>query len=96
MLIDITLTSLAEFSLSLCIALLPVFLIVGICTCVFVWKTLNDIKKDTGDIYAIRCKVRETSGTVDYIKYDTSAIREILETAMKDDETDSVEENAES
>ena len=96
MLIDITLTSLAEFSLSLCIAILPVFLVVGICTCVHVWKTLSDIKKDTRDIYAIRCKTREISSTVDYIKYDTSAIHETLETAMKDDETDSGEENAES
>ena len=93
MLIDITLTSLAEFSLSLCIGLLPVFLIVGICTCVHVWRTVDDIKKNMGgDIYAIRCKAREISNTVDYMKYDTSAIREILETAMNDG-TDPNEEN---
>ena len=96
MLIDITLTSLAEFSLSLCIAILPVFLIVGICTCVHVWITMNDIKKNTEDIDAIHCKAREISNTVDYMKYDTSAIRQILETVIKDDETDSNEENAES
>lgn len=95
MLIDITLTSLAEFSLSLCIGLLPIFLLVGICTCVHVWITMNDIKKNTEDIDAIRCKAREISNTVDYMKYDTSTIREILETAMND-ETDSNEENVES
>lgn len=97
---NVTLSSVAELSLSISIGLLPFFLMVGICTCVHLWIRADEIKKTMEDnknmldrmldrTRDIRCNTDEIST----IYEDVRKIREMAEAIMPEEDEAAAEEN---
>lgn len=100
MLMNVTLSSVAELSLSISIGLLPFFLMVGICTWVHVWVRVDEIKKTIGETrnmfdrmldrtHDIRCNTDQ----IDTIHEDVKKIREMAEVVMQEEDKAAAEEN---
>lgn len=97
---NVTLSSVAEISLSISIGLLPFFLMVGICTWVHVWVRTDEIKKTMGETRNMLDRmldrtldIRRNTDEIDTIYEDVRKIREMAETVMQEEDKAVAEEN---
>lgn len=99
MLMNITLSSVAELSLSISIGLLPFFLMVGICTWVHLWVRADEIKKTMEDSKNMLDRmldrthdIRRNTDEISTIYEDVRKIREMAEAIMPEEDEAAAEE----
>lgn len=97
---NVTLSSVAELSLSISIGLLPFFLMVGICTWIHVWVRIDEIKKTMEEnrnmidrMLDRTSDIRRNTDEIDTIYEDVKKIREMAETVMQEEDKVAAEEN---
>jgi hypothetical protein len=100
MLMNITLSSVAELSLSISIGLLPFFLMVGICTWIHLWvradenkKTMEETRNMLDRMLDRTHDIRRNTDEIDTIYEDVRKIREMAESLMQEEDEVDTEEN---
>lgn len=97
---NVTLSSVAELSLSISIGLLPFFLVAGICTWIHLWVRVDEIKKTMEETRNMidrmldrTSDIRRNTDQIDTIYEHVKKIREMAEAAMQEEDEVATEEN---